>query len=109
MCCKPQQELGKLETLGAMGQAFEGVSQVPQTIIFTVNPVTVFHIQGIINARPVIFMIDTGAAIFLISLECWHKIRMPNDKLDVQYKPGLTGVDGSSLQVAGTTQLNTHA
>jgi len=42
VCCKLP-ELGKLETFGPMGQAHKGVSQVPQTIIFTVNPVSVFQ------------------------------------------------------------------
>ena len=105
MCCKSHCKFGKLETLGATGQALEGVSQVPRTILFTVNPATVFQIQGVINAQPVHFMIDTGAAVSLISLNCWHKIKTLEDKLNVQYKPGLVGVDGSSLQVAGTAQL----
>ena len=108
MCYKPQQGSGKLETLSATGQALEGVSQVPLTTIFTVNPVTAFQVQVMVNAKPVYFMIDTGAAVSLINLDCWHGMRTPDDKLDSQYKPGLVGVNGSSLQVAGTTQLHIH-
>ena len=37
---------GKLDTLGAMRQAHEGVLQVPQKIILTVNPVTAVQVQG---------------------------------------------------------------
>ena len=99
---------GKLETLGAVGQAHEAVSQVPKTIIFTVNPVTVFQVQGMINLKPVVFMIDTGAAVSLVSLNCWHEIRRPEDMLDKHYNTSLMGVDGSTLQVAGTTNLKVH-
>ena len=75
VCCKPQQGVGKLDTLSAMGQAHEGVLQVPQTIILTVNPVTAFQVQGVVNSKPVLFMINTGAAVSLIDCECWNRIR----------------------------------
>jgi len=51
--------------------------------------------------NPVLFMIDTGA----ISLDCWQRIRMSDDKLDEQYKPMLTGVNGSTLQVVGMKKV----
>ena len=51
-----------------MGQAHEGVLQVPQKIILTVNPVTAFQVQGIVNTKLVLFMIDTGAAVSPILL-----------------------------------------
>ena len=105
MCCKPQQGVGKLDTLCAVGQAREGFLQVPQKIILTVNPVTASQVQGIVNAKPVLFMIDTGAAVSLIDRECWNHIKVAEDKLDRHCVPALVGVNGSSLQIHGTTEL----
>ena len=84
---------------------YEGISQVPKTIIFTVNPVTVFQVQGMINSKPVLFMVDTGAAVSLISLNCWHEIGESENELDKHRNPMLMDVDGSTLRVAGTTKL----
>ena len=53
----------KLDTLGAMGQGHKGVLQVPQKIILTVNPVTAVQVQGIVNTKPFLFMIDTGRGV----------------------------------------------
>ena len=91
-----------------MGQAHEGISQVPKTIIFTVTPVTVFQVQGMINSKPVLFMVDTGAAVSLISLNCWHEIGESENELDKHRNPMLMGVDGSTLQMAETIKLQVH-
>ena len=88
-----------------MGQAHEGVLQVPQKIILTFNPVTAVQFQGIINTKPVLFMIDTGAAVSLIDHECWNRIKVAEDKLDGHHAPALVGVNGSRLQIHGTTEL----
>ena len=88
-----------------MGQAHEGVLQVPQKIILTVNPVTAVQVQGIVNTKPVLFMIDTGAAVSLIDCKCWNRIKVAEDKLDGHRAPALVGVNGSRLQIHGTTEL----
>ena len=75
------------------------VSQVSQTIILTVNPVTAFQVQGTVNSKPVLFMIDTGAAVCLIDCECWNHIKVAEDKLGRHCAPALVGVYGSSLQI----------
>ena len=47
----------------------------------------------------------TGAAVSLIGRECWNRIKVAEDKLDGHHTPALLGVNGSRLQIHGTTEL----
>ena len=59
--------------------------------------------------KPVLFMIDTGsAAVSLIDCECWNHIKIAEDKLDRYRVRALVDVNGSILQIHGTTELKVH-
>ena len=45
-----------------------------ETMLLEVNPATAYHVVGSVRGRDVRFMLDTGAAISLISDQTWRSI-----------------------------------
>ena len=72
--------------------------------LFAVNPHAAFHINGVINSYTVHFMLDTGAAVSLLSTDTWNVIR-GTSTLAPWTNPGLVGVGGTPLRVSGIAKL----
>ena len=72
--------------------------------LFAVNPHVAFHINAVINSYTVHFMLDTGAAVSLLSNDTWNKIK-GTSTLTPWTNPGLVGVGGTPLRVSGIAKL----
>ena len=106
MCHALQQAAGKLGTLGAKGRVCEGNPREAQQPIhlLAVNPTSTYQVSGSINNSPVLFMIDTGAAVTLLRKDIWDAVNTGHDALEPWVGPGLVGVEGTPICVHGTTK-----
>ena len=97
---------GKRTTPPAIGQAGEGDSDMANSIIdlFAINPHPAFHINSVVNSYTVHFILDTGAAVSLLNIDTWNKIK-GTSTLVPWTNPGLVGVNGTQLKVSGKTKL----
>ena len=107
MCHAPQPAAGKLETLGAKGRACEGSPRKAQGDIqlLAVNPTSTFQLSGSINGFSVSFMPDTGAAVTLLRKDVWDRVKSAQDTLKPWSGPRFVGVEGTPIQIHGTTQV----
>ena len=72
--------------------------------LLAVNPYVAFHINAVINSYTVHSMLDTGAAVSLLSNDTWNKIK-GTSTLTPWTNPGLVGVGGTPLRVSGIAKL----
>jgi len=100
--------VGKLDATHAVGQAWEDVTNKANVTIdlFAVNPYSAFYIKGLVNQYTVNFMLDTGAAVSLISSKLWHSLKDNVTVLVTGESPALVGVGGHPVVVQGTARLN---
>lgn len=109
--CRPSTKAaGKLESLGAKGQAHEGnpikasIEQI--TITHSINATkSPYSIDGTIFNKPVTFLIDTGSAISLLDSAVWDQVRPPEATLSPWSGTPLVGVSGEHLQILGTAEV----
>ena len=71
------------------------------------SPTSAYTITGTINKVPVTFIVDTGAAVTLLSKEFWDKMKKEGAELTPWQGTPFVGVDGTPLQihVHGTSLL----
>ena len=81
MCGTPRCKAGKLDTLGAKGQATEGdpIKAPDKTVIgiYPVNAVPAYSVRGRVYDRDTTFILDTGAAVSLLRGNVWDEARPP--------------------------------
>ena len=65
-----------------------------ETLLLAVNPATVYHVVGSVRGKDVRFMLDTGAAMSLISDQTWHSIDNGETTLTSWDGHKLVGVEG---------------
>ena len=72
-----------------------------KTLLLAVNPATVYHVIGSVRGKDVRFMLDTGAAISLISDRTWGLI---GEEASLANWNGhkLVDVEGSAIPVLGS-------
>ena len=65
-----------------------------------------YCLEGVINQIPVIFLLDTGAAVSLLRIDLWNRIR-PNDLTTLQpyNDKKLIGAEGTPLRIYGSTVI----
>ena len=70
-------------TLPATDQAGEGDQRGVHKLLsfFSVFPSAGYRVTGAVNQTPATFIVDTGAAVTLISWELWEKAMLPGTKL----------------------------
>jgi len=89
-------------------EAHECIDSVPrsdaQTI--TINSVSNYSVPAVVFDSQVLFLVDTGAAVSLISKEIWDHIK-PADPPELKpVNMRLVGVEGTSMQIQGSTAVN---
>ena len=75
-----------------------------ETMLLAVNPATAYHVVGSVRGRDVRFMLDTGAAISLISDQTWHSINSGKTSLANWDGHKLVGIEGSAIPILGVAQ-----
>lgn len=63
-------------------------------------------VSGTINGVKTSFLIDTGAVVSLLQEDHWNRTHFKEAKLENWSEQQLVGVDGTPLQVLGSTQVN---
>ena len=101
---------GKRETLSAVSWAGEGKQKahVSQSNVptFSVDTESDYIVEGRVNGYPVNILIDAGAAASIVSNHVWEKIRSPGPELRSATEKKLVGVQGTLLQLNGTTHID---
>ena len=96
--------IGKRETLRTMSQASEGeqkarnqdsTTAVPTVPTFSVSLQSDYVIQGLVNGVAIDVLVDTGAAITVLSIEAWRKVGMKGRLFSTKRK--LVGVQDTPL------------
>ena len=66
-----------------------------------------YHLQGMVDGVPARLLVDTGAAATLINRTVWDRICQRNGDLQLEKVTGkrLVGVQGSPLQILGSSQV----
>ena len=90
-------------TLSAADQADEGDSSIKvhdsALPFFSVSPATTYRVAGTLNSTPASFIVDTGAAVTLISRELWEKAKSPRAELEPWTGVELVGANGTPMTV----------
>ena len=73
---------------------------------FSIDSKTDYVIEGRVNGYPVNILIDTDVAATSVSNDVWEKIRSPGAELTSATGKKLVGVQGTPLQLNGTTHIN---
>ena len=86
----------------------EQKAHISQTNIptFYVDTESDYIVEGRVNGYPVNILIDTDAAASIVSSHVWEKIRSPGAELRTATGKNLVGVQGTPLQLNGTTRIN---
>ena len=96
-----------------MSQAYEGkqeahgTSEITETTVptFSIGSKKEFVLNGQINGVSVSILVDTGAAATVLSKDVWDLVNTDGAELEpVGVGVGLVGVQGSPLQLHGSTQ-----
>ncbi len=64
---------GKLDTLGTMGQVYEGKAIMAHTIISPTSPTGGYRLNATINGTQASFLVDTGATVTLLREDVWER------------------------------------
>lgn len=75
-----------------------------ETLLLAVSPATAYHVVGSVRGKEVRFMLDTGAAISLISDRTWGLIDDGKSSLANWDGHKLVGVEGSAIPILGVAQ-----
>jgi len=75
-----------------------------KTLLLAVNPATLYHVIGSVRSKNVCFMLDTGAAISLISDQTWGLIGGEEASLANWEGHKLVDIEGSAIPVLGVAQ-----
>ena len=67
-----------------------------------INSVSNYSIPAFVFGSQVLFLVDTGATVSLISSEVWNRIKPANPPELKPVNMKLVGVDGSPMQVQGS-------
>ena len=73
---------------------------------FSIDTESNYVVEGRVNRYPVNILIDTGAAATIVSSDTWEKIRSPGAELISTTGKKLVGVQGTPLQLNGTTHID---
>ena len=101
---------GKLQPLGGKGQPREGGPMMAQAhmCVLTVPTLSVsssnsYCVQGTIASIPLCLLVDTGAAVSLLSADAWNKVSSTEHPIVLQQwtRQRLVGVNGTPLCVKG--------
>ena len=86
----------------------EQKAHVSQTNIptFSVDTESDYIVEGRVNRCLVNILIDTGAAATIVLSDVWEKIRSPGEKLISATGKKLVEVQGTPLQLNGTTHID---
>ena len=76
-----------------------------ETMLLAVNPATAYHVVGSVRGRDVRFMLDTGAAISLISDQTWRSIDSGKTSLANWDGHKLVGIKGSAIPILGVATV----
>ena len=118
MCCPKTQAVpgvGKLVALSGVGHTLEGNSNLTQTLgtsvpitVSQVNIADTLHVGVDLFGHDCLFLVDTGAAVSLISLDIWTQYASTAARLQPLTHQRVVSVNGSPLEVAGVTQVPLH-
>ena len=72
-----------------------------ETVLLVVNPATLYHVVGSMHGKDVRFMLDTDAAINLISDQTWRSLDSGEMTLASWDGHKLVGVEGSAISILG--------
>jgi hypothetical protein len=101
-----QQEVHKSlsPTLPATDQAGEGDQRGVHKLLsfFSVSPSAGYRVTGAVNQTPVTFIVDTGAAVTLISRELWEKATLPGIEPEPLTDTELVGANGTPIDANGS-------
>ena len=75
-----------------------------ETMLLAVNPAIVYHVVGSVRGRDVRFMLDTGAAISLISDQTWRSIDSGRTSVANWDGHKLVVIEGSAIPILGVAQ-----
>ena len=103
-------DTGKLDTLYAKDQAYEGketmVHVEKRLYSLAVNPAISKFIVVLVRGSPVQFMLDTGAAVSLVRRDVWDRLGGASlFGLSPWRGRHLVGVEGSTVPLYGMTRL----
>lgn len=102
---------GKQETLNAKSRACEGelkAHEMDSTIpTFSISSESEYLLSGSVNGIPASILVDTGAATTVLAKEVWDVLvaKTPEAQLESAAGKKLVGVQGTPLQLHGTTQV----
>ena len=118
MCCPKTQAVPgvrKLVALSGVGHTLEGNSNLTQTLgtsvpitVSQVNTADTLHVGVDLFGHDCLFLVDTGAAVSLISLDIWTQYASTAARLQPLTHQRVVSVNGSPLEVAGVTQVPLH-
>ena len=106
---RPQQQ-GNVETLSqtVKGHMAEGVPKLAPDqgtlLLSPVNPAVAYHIPVLLHGHICSFLLDTGAAVSLLSSALWNKYHNDSQQLTPTMHR-LVGVTGDPLTVQGSATL----
>ena len=64
------------------------------------NPISGFHLEGLIDGQAISFLIDTGAAVTLMQKDTWDQVTQGQEiDLEPYGEQQLVNVDGTPLQI----------
>jgi len=88
---------------GSEGAQQGGANTVPALSVCSTAD---YHLHGAVNEVAAKFLVDTGAAVSLLNKSVWDKISRDGGlQLETGITQKLVGVQGSPLELCGTTQV----
>ena len=103
---------GKLESLGDKSQSYEGQSSkaLNKDRVVGISPLTPsrgYKVEGTVNGVPIVFLLDTGAAVTLFRKDTWARISANHpQQLEDWSLLKLVGADGSPLTIHGHAHVS---
>ena len=82
----------------------DSTTAVPTVPTFSISSQSDYIIQGLVNGVAIDVLVDTGAAITVLSIEAWRKVGMKGRLFSTKRK--LMGVQGTPLQLHGVANID---